>query len=169
MVGFVLLAGNVRHMTIDVSALAANMTQAIPFIGTVGVDFIEVTADDAGGLRAVLAMPDAQRLHNHVGGPHAGAIFTLGETASGAVVMAAFGDQLGRATPLAVRAEIAYRKLAMGEVRATAQLSRPIAEVVAELDAGQRPEFDVPVEISTPDGTVTAQMVVAWTLRPHRA
>ena len=95
-------------------------------------------------------------------------MFALGETASGAVVMAAFGEQMTRAVPLAVRAEIAYRKLAMGEVRATATLGRPAADVIAELDAGTRPEFDVPVEISTEDGTVVAEMLVVWTLRPNR-
>ncbi len=155
-------------MSIDVAALAAGMTQTVPFVGTVGVTFLDVALDGSGGVRAVLALPDEHRLHNHVGGAHAGAIFTLGETASGAVVLAAFGDQLSRATPLAVRAEIAYRKLAMGEVRATARLGRPVAEVVADLDAGRRPEFEVTVEIATVDGTVTAEMGVLWTLRPNR-
>src|SRR5690606_14511425 len=84
--------------------------------------------------RAVVSLPDQADYHNHVGGPHAGAMFTLGESASGAIVLAAFGDQLARAVPLAVRAEIAYRKLAMGPVTATATLGRPAAEVVAELD-----------------------------------
>src|SRR5947207_14829896 len=146
----------------DTQTIAAGMMQAVPFARTLGVKFL-----DAGPDRAVLALPDAEELHNHVGGPHAGAMFALGETAAGAVVMAAFGEQMTRAVPLAVRAEIAYRKLAMGEVRATATLGRPAADVIAELDAGTRPEFDVPVEISTEDGTVVAEMLVVWTLRPN--
>jgi acyl-coenzyme A thioesterase PaaI-like protein len=152
----------------DLRTLAATMTAAVPFARTLGVKFLEVAPDGAGGVRVVAALPDVADFHNHVGGPHAGAIFTLGETASGAVVMAAFGDQVGRATPLAVSADIGYRKLAMGEVRATARLSRPPAEVVAELDAGTRPEFEVAVEIATADGTVTTEMRVLWTLRPNR-
>jgi hypothetical protein len=94
-------------------------------------------------------------------------MFTLGESASGAIVLAAFGDQLSRAVPLAVSAEIAYRKLAMGEVTATATLGRPAAEVVAELDAGERPEFPVSVAIRRADGAVTGEMTVIWTLRPN--
>jgi hypothetical protein len=70
--------------------------------------------------------------------------------------------------PLAVRAEIGYRRLAMGPVRATARLDRPPAEVVAELDAGDRPEFPVLVEIATEDGAGVAELTVLWTLRPHR-
>ena len=42
------------------------------------------------------------------------------------------------------------------------------AEVVAELDAGDRPEFPVLVEISTEDGAGVAELTVLWTLRPHR-
>ncbi len=94
-------------------------------------------------------------------------MFTLGETASGAVVLAAFGHLLDRATPLAVRAEIAYRKLALGPVRATARLGRAPAEVVAELEAGERPEFPVRVEIATEEGKPTSEMTVIWTLRPN--
>jgi acyl-coenzyme A thioesterase PaaI-like protein len=139
------------------------LVQAVPFARTLGLRAVEVDA-----ARAVYALPDAPANHNHVGGPHAGALFTLGETASGAVVMAAFGHLLDRAVPLTVRADIAYRKLAMGDVRAEARLGRPAAEVEAELAAGGRPEFPVRVEVSRADGTVTAEMTVVWTLRPHR-
>jgi|SRR4051794_441050 acyl-coenzyme A thioesterase PaaI-like protein len=152
--------------TLDPAALAAGMLSAVPFARTLGVQFVAVRAD--GVLTEVtVKLPDAQALHNHVGGPHAGALFTLGETASGAVVLAAFRDQLQRAVPLAVRADIGYLKLARGEVTATARLDRPAADVVAALDAGGRPEFGVDVEIRRADGAVTATMHVVWTLRPQ--
>ncbi|MFB7460472.1 DUF4442 domain-containing protein [Streptomyces sp. NPDC056188] len=138
--------------------LAATM----PMARTLNLEFRRTTPE-----RAEVALPDQADYHNHVGGPHAGAMFTLGESASGAIVLAAFGDQLSRAVPLAVRAEIAYRKLAMGAVTATATLGRPAADVVAELDAGQRPEFPVSVEIRRADGEVTGEMTVVWTLRPN--
>jgi acyl-coenzyme A thioesterase PaaI-like protein len=152
-------------MSVDLSHVAAGMLHAVPFARTLGVEFLDVAAD-GDGVRAIVALPDSQAFHNHVGGPHAGAMFALGETASGAVVMAAFGTTLDRAVPLAVRADIAYRKLAMGEVRATARLDRAVDEVLAELDSGVRPEFPVRVEVATVDGTITAEMTVVWTLRP---
>lgn len=154
-------------MPIDSQQVAVGLLQAVPFARTLGIEIIEVASDGDGGLRAVVGLPDSPATHNHVGGPHAGAIFTLGETGSGAVVLAAFGHLLDRAMPLAVRADIAYRRLAMGAVRATARLSRPIAEVEGELAAGDRPEFPVPVEIATEDGNVAAEMTVVWTLRPR--
>ncbi|OZV75559.1 DUF4442 domain-containing protein [Micromonospora echinospora] len=154
-------------MSIDSRQVAAGLLAAVPFVRTLDLEVVEVVSEDDGGLRAVLRLPDTTATHNHVGGPHAGAMFTLGESASGAVVLAAFGHLLDRATPLAVRAEIGYRRLAMGPVTATARLGRPATEVVAELDAGRRPEFPVPVEITTADGTPTTTMTVVWTLRPN--
>lgn len=138
------------------------LAATVPMARTLNLQFLEATPE-----RAVVALPDQVDYHNHVGGPHAGAMFTLGESASGAIVLAAFGDQLARAVPLAVGAEIAYRKLAMGPVTATATLGRPAAEVVAELDEGVRPEFPVSIAIRREDGAVTGEMTVVWTLRPN--
>lgn len=146
----------------DVDALAAGMSQAVPFVRTLGITFVDVTA---GGTSVVAELPDRDDLHNHVGGPHAGVLFSLGETVSGAVVLSAFAAQLADTVPLAVGARIAYRKLAMGGVRATATLARPVQEVLDELGQGVRPEFDVAVEIANADGVVTAEMTVTWTLR----
>jgi acyl-coenzyme A thioesterase PaaI-like protein len=162
-----LLIGNVVGMTIDASAIGAGLLGTVPFARTLGIEFVDVNAN-AETVTATAALPDAEHVHNHVGGPHAGALYTLGETASGAVVLAAFGAVLDRATPLAVRAEIAYRKLALGTVTATARLGRPAAQVLAELDAGGRPEFDVSIDIVRADGAVTAEMAITWTLRPNR-
>lgn len=155
-------------MSIDAQAVGAGMLQAVPFARTLGFEFVDAAPDGHGGVRAVVRLPDSPATHNHVGGPHAGAIFTLGETASGAVVMAAFTHLLDRAVPLAVRADIAYRRLALGAVTATARLGRPVAEVAAELEAGKRPEFPVLIEIGAEDGETTAEMTVIWTLRPLR-
>ncbi|MET8719169.1 DUF4442 domain-containing protein [Streptomyces misionensis] len=149
-------------MSADQMSIGEMLAATVPMARTLNLQFQETTAE-----RAVLSLPDQGEYHNHVGGPHAGAMFTLGESASGAIVLAAFGDQLSRAVPLAVRAEIAYKKLAMGAVTATATLGRPATEVVAELDAGQRPEFPVTIEIRRADGAVTGEMRVVWTLRPN--
>ncbi|GAA2270131.1 DUF4442 domain-containing protein [Streptomyces atrovirens] len=138
------------------------LAATVPMARTLDLQFLETTPE-----RAVVSLPDQADYHNHVGGPHAGAMFTLGESASGAIVLAAFGDQLARAVPLAVSAEIAYKKLAMGPVTATATLGRPAAEVVAELDEGVRPEFPVSIAIRREDGAVTGEMTVVWTLRPN--
>ncbi|MEU3078252.1 DUF4442 domain-containing protein [Streptomyces laurentii] len=149
-------------MSAEQMSVGEMLAATVPMAKTLDLEFLETT-----GERAVVRLPDQAAYHNHVGGPHAGAMFTLAESASGAIVLAAFGDQLNRAVPLAVKAEIAYKKLAMGVVTATATLGRPAAEVVAELDAGQRPEFPVRIDITREDGAVTGEMTVLWTLRPN--
>lgn len=154
--------GNMTAMSADQMSIGEMLAATVPMARTLNLEFLETTPE-----KAVVALPDQGEFHNHVGGPHAGAVFTLGESASGAIVLAAFGDQLSRAVPLAVRAEIAYKKLAMGAVTATATLGRPTVDVVAELDAGERPEFPVAIEIQRGDGAVTAAMTVVWTLRPN--
>ncbi|MET8503031.1 DUF4442 domain-containing protein [Streptomyces sp. NPDC004787] len=149
-------------MSADQMTVGEMLAATVPMARTLNLEFLETTAE-----RAVVRLPDQPAYHNHVGGPHAGAMFTLAESASGAIVLAAFGDQLGRAVPLAVNADIAYKKLAMGVVTATATLGRPAVEVVADLDAGTRPEFPVHIAITREDGAVTGEMTVTWTLRPN--
>ncbi|MFE2724430.1 DUF4442 domain-containing protein [Kitasatospora sp. NPDC059327] len=138
------------------------LDSTVPMARTLKLEYLETTPE-----RAVLRLPDQPEYHNHVGGPHAGAMFTLAESASGCIVLGAFGAELSRAVPLAVSAEISYKKLAMGAVTATAVLGRPVADIVAELDKGERPEFPVTVEITRADGAVTGVMTVIWTLRPN--
>lgn len=139
------------------------MQKTVPWVRTVGIEFGEITPE-----RAVVRLPDDPDLRNHVEVPHAAMIFGLGETASGAVGLAAFAGVLERATPLVVRSEITYRRLARGPLTAEAVLDRPAADVLAELDSGTRPEFGVQVTITDGNGRKTTSMTVIWTLRPSR-
>jgi acyl-coenzyme A thioesterase PaaI-like protein len=139
------------------------MQQTVPWVDTVGIEFVEV-----GPERVVLRLPDDPTLRNHVGGPHAAMIFGVGETATGAVTLAAFASTMERATPLPVRSEIAYQRIARGPLTAVAVLRRPAGDVIAELESGARPEFDIDVTITDAEGRETTRMTVVWTLRPNR-
>nr|CEL23262.1 hypothetical protein [Kibdelosporangium sp. MJ126-NF4] len=139
------------------------MKATVPWVNTAGIDFKEVEAT-----RVVTVLPDNPANHNHVGGAHAAVAFGLAETASGAVALASFGEQLAKAIPLVKRSEINYKKVATGDLTAEAVLGRPAEEVIAELDSGTRPEFPVHVTIRNTDGETTAEVTVIWTLRPHR-
>ena len=146
--------------TFDVGAF---LTASVPMVRTLNLEYMETAPE-----RAVLRLADQEEYRNHVGGPHAGAMFTLAESASGALVLAAFGHLLSRAVPLPTHVEMDFKKLALGPLTATAELGRPIAEVVAEFAAGERPEFPVNVSIQREDGAVTGTMTIVWTLRPNR-
>ena len=143
--------------------IGAFLTASVPMVGTLGLEYAETTPE-----RAVLRFKDRPEYQNHIGGPHAGAMFTLAESASGAVVVAAFGHLMARATPLPTTATIDFKKVARGDITATADIGRPVADVIAELDAGQRPEFPVTVRITRDsDDAVTGEMTIIWMLRPN--
>lgn len=148
----------------DHDAIRTLMPELVPFVKTLGLEYLEL-----GEGRAVLRLSDDTAFHNHVGGPHAGAIFTLAESASGAVVLGSFEDLLPTVTPLAASATIAYTKLQKGPVTAEALLGRPAAEVRAELEAtGKTVQFPIEVTMRDGDGTETSRMTISWALRPHR-
>lgn len=154
---------NIRGMDTDYAQVGQLMQSMVPWVKTTGIEFIE-----AGPTKIVVTLPDEEQYRNHVGGPHAAMMFGAAETASGALMITAFADQLASATPLVVRGEITYTKLALGALRASAELGRDAAEVIAELAAGTRPEIPITVTISNADGQQTGQLEVLWTLKPHR-
>ncbi|WP_232327741.1 DUF4442 domain-containing protein [Herbidospora yilanensis] len=146
--------------TFDTGAL---FLQSVPFARTLGVSFDSV---DSG--TAVARLADRPDLHNHVGGPHAGVVFSLAESASGAAMLSLFGDTLDRATPLATVGRVAYRKLALGDLTAEAVVRAERDAVLAELASQKRPEFTVEVTVRDSAGVTVAEVTVEWTLRPNR-
>lgn len=138
---------------------------AIPLVATLGIVIEEITLDP---ISAIAFLPDRPEQRNHVGGPHAGAMFTMAETASGAVIQALFADLFDRATPLIMNGEITYRALALGDIRGFATLRggpEELTRIRGELAGGTRPEFFIDVEIRS-DTAVTGALKTHWTLKP---
>ncbi|MGH4024227.1 MAG: DUF4442 domain-containing protein [Pseudonocardiaceae bacterium] len=146
----------------DFDAIAEGLRQAVPFVRTLGLEFSELSAE-----RAVLRLPDDPAAHNHIGGPHAGAMFTLGESATGAIVLGSFADLLATHTPLAHGAHIRYRAPALGPVTAEATLATPAEQVRAAVAADGKARFDVTVVLRDARDTITGEMTVTWALRPN--
>jgi uncharacterized protein (TIGR00369 family) len=147
----------------DFATLAGQMPSQVPMVGTLNIEFLELEPQ-----RVLLRLPDQPEYHNHIGGLHAGAMFTLAETATGALVLGNFGMHLARAVPLAVEGSIHYLKIARGPVFAEAAMAESADEILATLDDGKRPEWRIPVKLSVEDGTVTGESSFVWTLKPTR-
>jgi acyl-coenzyme A thioesterase PaaI-like protein len=145
----------------DLSALPGFYAQLVPFATTLGTEYVEVSPE-----RVVLRLPDDPKVHNHLGGPHAGAQFSTGESASGLVVLIHFSELMGEVTPLPGRAEIRYRKVAKGPVTVTATLGRDRDEVLAEVREKGNAWFTVDIVLSTDDGE-TGSMTVDWNLKKN--
>src|SRR3954465_7727164 len=132
---------------VDYDAIAQGMTQAVPFAGHLGLEITKVAPGEA-----VVVLPEAQELSNHVGSQHAGALFTAAETASGAAFVGAFVERMGDLTPLARSAEISYEKIAEDPITAKAKLGISAAQAHETLDADGKVEFPCDVELTNGDG-----------------
>ena len=149
-------------MTIDYDALPGLFAAAVPFAGFLGIEYDEVKPG-----HAVLRLRDDPAKHNHIGTLHAGALFSLAESASGLCVTAAIAERLSGVTPLAARAEITYRKVARGDVTATARIESPVEEILATLDEAGKVKFPVNVDLADESGGVCATVTVDWHLRKN--
>ena len=130
------------------------------FVGTLGPRVLEVDP-------ALLRLDAGPELHNHLGGPHAAAIFGLGETAAFVVLLRVFGDLVEQgAVPLVASTQIAYSAVATGPLLAQAELTGDEASARAALAAKGRARFDVEVRFRREaDGVETAVATYAMALR----
>jgi uncharacterized protein (TIGR00369 family) len=148
----------------DFDLIAKGMTQAVPFAGHLNLEITEVSAGEA-----TVRLPERPELLNHVGSQHAGALFTVAETASGAAFVGAFAERMGDVTPLARSAEISYEKIAKGEITARGRLGMPAEEALATLDAEGKVEFPCEIELTDAEGTLVATASVRWHVRRNDA
>jgi uncharacterized protein (TIGR00369 family) len=144
----------------DFDAIARGMTQAVPFAGHLGLEITSIAAGEA-----TVVLPERPELTNHVGSQHAGALFTVAETASGAAFVGAFAERLGDVTPLARSAEISYEKIAKGPIEARAKLAVPAAEALSTLDAEGKVVFPCEIELTDASAQRVATATVQWHVR----
>jgi len=135
---------------------ASTLVSALPFPKHIG---IKPNEDGA------LVLAENQSLYNHLGTLHAGALFTLGESASGATVLRQLGQALAGATPVAKSATIEYRKPARGRIRAGGSLDEAVEEIAARLQRDRKTTFDVRVTLQDDAGVEVAAMKVTWYVR----
>lgn len=145
---------------VDFDAIAAGMTQAVPFVGHLGLEITSVSEGEA-----TVTLPERAELTNHVRSQHAGALFTVAETASGAAFVGAFAERMGDVTPLARNAEISYKKIAKGPIEARAKLAVPKDEALATLDADGKVVFPCEIELTDASGQQVATATVHWHVR----
>ena len=121
-----------------------------------------VTLEEVADGEATASLPQTPTSINHIGSQHAGALYTLGEAASGAALAGALMPVLMTVRPVAAKAEIAYRKVAKGTITATAKTSRPGPELMAEIEASGKTVFAVNVSLTDGSGAQVAAMTVDW-------
>lgn len=107
-------------------------------------------------------------LNNHMGGPHAAALFGLAETAAAGIVVSVFEDLVGSgAIPMVKSAEIVYTAVAYGHVTAHATFTGDQAGVRASYEQRGVAVFPVEVTVATADGGETAHMHAQMALKRY--
>ncbi len=144
---------------IDVRTVFA---EAEGFLRTLGPTLVEATAE-----RAVCRLDAGPELHNHLGGPHAAALFGLGELTAFALLLKAFGPEVtAGAVPLIKSASVEYQGLTVGPVLATARLVDDAQQVRARFAERGSASFEVEVLFALEDsGTQTAVMRPRMTIK----
>lgn len=130
---------------------------AVPFAGHAGIEVVEV-----GAGFGIARLGDAPEVRNHIGSVHAGALFTLGETASAVAMLGAFAEQISSIRPVTSEVTISYLKIARGTMVATARSDLPAAGLQDELVTTGRATLDVTVDIADGRGGIVARMKATW-------
>lgn len=143
--------------------IRAQLAKTVPFAAHVGVEIVEVANGEA-----TARLPQTPTSVNHIASQHAGALFTLGETASGAAMAGAFATRLATIRPVAGSAEIHYTRVAKGTITATGAIDQDVDMLTAKLDAESKIAFDVHVTMTDETGDEVANMTVAWHLKKLR-
>jgi len=136
------------------------LSSVVPFAKTTGVVIDEVSADGA-----TCHLEQRPEIENHIQTMHAGALFVLGEQASGAAYAGAFIDRMMSVRPVAAEATIKYLKIAKGTITARGKLNGDAEALKAELDANGRVQFPVDVVLTDSTGLEVCEMVVHWHLK----
>jgi acyl-coenzyme A thioesterase PaaI-like protein len=133
------------------------MGSTVPFAKHLALELTEVGAGTAQA-----KLPDETFNSNHIGAQHAGALFTAGETASGAAVAGVLGQRILSLRTVVKDAQIRFLKVARGPILANAAVSGDAKEIAKGIDDTGKAEFAVDVALVDQSGTVVADMTVNW-------
>jgi len=136
---------------------------SIPFVAKVGV-----RCESFAPGKIALSLPDAKVNQNHAASLHAGALFTLAETAGSAAC--ATHPDLQNYQLMAKHFSVAYRSAPVGAVIARCHVTPELARTVLwGVTTTGKAEIDIPVEITDTRGEIVAEFKAHYQfLRPKK-
>ena len=117
-------------------------------------------------------LPDSADYTNHLGTVHAGALFTLAESACGECLLARFKDLVEheRLIPVVRGATVKYRKPGTGAVTASAQIAdHVVGETRASLARKGRALIPVSATVTDSTGAIIMTATVEWFVQLDRS
>ena len=137
-----------------------HMSKAVPFATHTGLEIVSI-----GEGACTAALDQRPETSNHIGSQHAGALFTLGEAASGGAMSGALVTRILSLRPVAADASIRYTRIAKGRITARAETSKSSDVLLKALDDEGKVAFDVNVTMTDAEGQTVAEMTVKWHVR----
>jgi len=142
--------------------LANFITDLVPFVGSLGVRPVEMRRG-----MTVLEMPVSKCVQNHVSSAHAGALFTLMETAAGGVIVATF--DVMRISVLVKTAAVEYFHPGLGTLTAKASLEdKAIQGVLEDIRKEGKSKPSVTAEVYDAEGLLVASASFTYSLKEMR-
>ena len=143
--------------------IKSHLDAAVPFARYVGVKLLEI-----GDGTASAELEQREEVSNHIASMHAGAMFSLGEAASGAALAGALAPVILEMRPVAANASISFKKVAKGTLTAHAKASLDGATIIKTIEDEGKVAFDVNVDIKDAAGDTVVEMTVNWYVSKSR-
>jgi acyl-coenzyme A thioesterase PaaI-like protein len=143
------------------------LLDAVPFTKTLGIEVVAFTANEVK-----LRLPLRPDLTNHVGIMHAAAQYALGETASGALNVLIFGEQLQHLLPLNRSSQIEFRRPSHSSLIAHGELGDEAIQQVRDAFAVDgRAKFSTAVALYDESdlSTIVTTVTVEWVILKQRS
>lgn len=133
-----------------------------PFNAHLGSKLVEWTDQDCK-----IFVRRRRRVRNHVSTIHAGALFTLGETCAGLVIIRNFPFEGFR--PLMSDVKVSYFKQARDDVTGEAHVPpEKIAAMHADLARGEIPKIEIVTNIYDHARLLIASVTTVWQVKPWK-
>jgi acyl-coenzyme A thioesterase PaaI-like protein len=140
--------------------LRSGLECAIPFNVHNAVRIREVAAG-----HGVAELPELDRLKNHLGTQHGGALFAVAEAAAGAAYLGAFAEHVSRIRMNAQEAHIVYLRWARGPITAHCKLEDDSGEILRALHDHEHTELAMRSELHDTNGTTVAEITFRFRLQ----
>ncbi len=135
----------------------SRISETVPYAQHTGIELLSVSDGQGEAL-----LPEQKETLNHIATQHAGALFTLGEAASGAAMAGGFLPVLLSVRPVAANATIQYLALAKGPIHAFAKISDTPKSLLKVLSDTGKVQFKVNISMRDEAEAEVATMQVDW-------
>lgn len=143
--------------SLRVFTLSKAFGKVVPMVGTAGIRYELVSPE-----KVVISIKNKRPMQNHINGVHAAAMALLAETATGFVV----GLNVPDSRMILIKSlHVDYKRIAKGDLVATATLSDEQRQFIADNEKG---ELIVPITVIDESGNSPIECTMNWAWLPKK-